>query len=64
MPYVSVLIASTEEWLEMWCLSKARDGPPTPEQVLASTAFKQDAWRHLVAMLCKCCKNTNLQVSY
>jgi hypothetical protein len=46
----------------MWVLSKSRDGPPTPEQVLAGTAFKQDAWRHLVAMLCKCCKNTNLQV--
>jgi hypothetical protein len=65
-PYLAALLTlpscHTEEWLEMWVLSKSRDGPPTPEQVLAGTAFKQDAWRHLVAMLCKCCKNTNLQV--
>jgi hypothetical protein len=29
---------------------------------MASTAFKPDVWRHLVAMLCKCRKSTHLQV--
>jgi hypothetical protein len=35
---------------------------PTPETALTSTACQQDAWRHLVAVLCKCRKSSNPQV--
>ncbi|KAJ9529408.1 hypothetical protein QJQ45_013728 [Haematococcus lacustris] len=62
------LLQTSEEWLEMWCLANNQhqqqlSPESTPQQARSGAeSFKQEAWSHLMAMLCKCCKNSSFQV--